>query len=128
MTLKSWKELKSLRGEGQEATKFYAGSFRNPSWRRFSMEEFCMEPERRGGGRLYLGWKNSAWNRRGGEGVGFIYPSHRNRTDFLFPCWSSCHRRSLHYSYKNYLFFIWIKLTNLFFWRELVLLVLIWKN
>jgi hypothetical protein len=36
------------------------------------MEEFCMEPERRGGGRLYLGWKNSAWNRNDGEGVGCI--------------------------------------------------------
>jgi len=31
------------------------------------MQEFCTEPERQGGFRLYLGWKNSAWNRRGGE-------------------------------------------------------------
>jgi hypothetical protein len=64
-----------------------------------------MEPEGRGGVRLYLGWKNSAWNRKGGEelgfildgrilhgtggvgrGIGFIYPSHRSRTDFLFLC------------------------------------------
>jgi hypothetical protein len=36
------------------------------------MEEFSMEPEGWGGVRLYLGWKNSAWNRKGGEELGFI--------------------------------------------------------
>jgi hypothetical protein len=55
------------KSKGQEVTKFYAGSFRNPSWTRFWMQEFCTEPERQGGFRLYLGWKNSAWNQRGGE-------------------------------------------------------------
>jgi len=60
------------KSKGQEVTKFYAGSFRNPSWTRFWMAEFSMEPEGRGGVRLYLGWKNSAWNRRSGE-AGRLY-------------------------------------------------------